>query len=554
MDGMEALALLETMDELPDIILLDVMMPGMSGYEVCAKLRTMPPFDCVPIIMLSAKSKVENVVQGLHAGSNDYVAKPFGRQELLARIASHLCFRDTVYVAALKEGRRSGSGFQQKGGGDGSISRGVSPEQYKALQHSHHLLEQQLDEVSAECERLQAELDIAVACAPSDADQSAAATVASGSAVAAAAEVATDVLSLQQDNQVLERQLEEVTNECERLQAELDSVHAELATIKGSLAGAAPSRNSNAGTTLARTSSTSTPMGRSSAGGAALRSAARSCASEDVPLVVQLREQVAALQVELEQATLAQQQVEVQLEEAEEELIKVHQDKRLADIELRAARRHLAVTEGAAADGQLQAARPGPRVVGGRHSGSMPSLGAMLNTLELSARAANSMPLPRRVVGPSWSASNFAAARSPSASRLSQCTDMVLMKATTRMQASTELNGAQRQWASRPMYSVPSGVTPEAAMGAQLQPYLPADYTDDAHVQGHMDQGDSIDRLAQLLHEASLEWLLPKFISEDITPKLLLYLDDDALRELGVSSMGARIRLRTLAERYVHAD
>lgn len=80
MDGQEALQVLTSEERLPDVILLDVMMPGMSGYEVCRKLREMYPLSCIPVIMISAKSKEEHIVEGLAAGSNDYVVKPFGRQ------------------------------------------------------------------------------------------------------------------------------------------------------------------------------------------------------------------------------------------------------------------------------------------------------------------------------------------------------------------------------------------------------------------------------------------------------------------------------------------
>ena len=62
--------------------------------------------SCVPIIMISAKSKEEHIVEGLVAGSNDYVVKPFGRQEILARISAHLRFRD----AAFKAGEMVGGG------------------------------------------------------------------------------------------------------------------------------------------------------------------------------------------------------------------------------------------------------------------------------------------------------------------------------------------------------------------------------------------------------------------------------------------------------------
>ena len=66
---------------------------------MCRKLRKLYPYSCIPVIMVSAKSKEEHVVEGLTAGSNDYVVKPFGRQEILARITAHLRFRDNVYEA-----------------------------------------------------------------------------------------------------------------------------------------------------------------------------------------------------------------------------------------------------------------------------------------------------------------------------------------------------------------------------------------------------------------------------------------------------------------------
>ena len=57
-------------------------------------------YNCIPVIMVSAKGKEENIVEGLNSGSNDYITKPFGREEILARIKAHLRFRDAVYAAA----------------------------------------------------------------------------------------------------------------------------------------------------------------------------------------------------------------------------------------------------------------------------------------------------------------------------------------------------------------------------------------------------------------------------------------------------------------------
>nr|WP_281364160.1 response regulator transcription factor [Thermoactinomyces mirandus] len=71
----------------PELIILDIMMPGMDGYEVCRKIR-----DIVlcPIIFLSAKQSEADKIKGLALGGDDYVAKPFGLKELLARVEAHL--------------------------------------------------------------------------------------------------------------------------------------------------------------------------------------------------------------------------------------------------------------------------------------------------------------------------------------------------------------------------------------------------------------------------------------------------------------------------------
>lgn len=71
----------------PELVLLDLMLPGMNGIEVCTELRKVTE---VPIIMLTAKSDTEDVVKGLEAGADDYIAKPFKPAELLARIRARL--------------------------------------------------------------------------------------------------------------------------------------------------------------------------------------------------------------------------------------------------------------------------------------------------------------------------------------------------------------------------------------------------------------------------------------------------------------------------------
>jgi len=81
-DGNEALDLFER--ETPDLVLLDVMMPGKSGYDVCRAIRTNDAR--VPVIMLTAKGEEIDKVVGLKLGADDYITKPFGIHELLARI------------------------------------------------------------------------------------------------------------------------------------------------------------------------------------------------------------------------------------------------------------------------------------------------------------------------------------------------------------------------------------------------------------------------------------------------------------------------------------
>lgn len=84
-NGPEALVKLEGVT--PDVVLLDVMLPGMDGIDVCAKIREL---SGVPIIMLTARSDSADVVRGLESGADDYVVKPFNPKELVARIRARL--------------------------------------------------------------------------------------------------------------------------------------------------------------------------------------------------------------------------------------------------------------------------------------------------------------------------------------------------------------------------------------------------------------------------------------------------------------------------------
>ena len=87
-DGMQALQLLEHLQ--PDLILLDVMMPGMTGFEVCRRIRSTPELAEVPIIMLTALDDHNSLLQGIESGADDFLSKPADRHELSARVRTIL--------------------------------------------------------------------------------------------------------------------------------------------------------------------------------------------------------------------------------------------------------------------------------------------------------------------------------------------------------------------------------------------------------------------------------------------------------------------------------
>jgi len=86
--GKAALTLLET--DIPDIILLDMMMPNMNGLSIAKQVRTFKRADELPIIFVTAKHQMQNLVAGFTAGGNDYITKPFSKEELLARVRAHI--------------------------------------------------------------------------------------------------------------------------------------------------------------------------------------------------------------------------------------------------------------------------------------------------------------------------------------------------------------------------------------------------------------------------------------------------------------------------------
>ncbi len=91
-DGEAALAAIAA--ELPDLILLDVMMPRKNGYEVCQAIRANPDWKAVRIIMLTAKGREVEREKGLALGADDYITKPFSTQEVVERVRELLAETD----------------------------------------------------------------------------------------------------------------------------------------------------------------------------------------------------------------------------------------------------------------------------------------------------------------------------------------------------------------------------------------------------------------------------------------------------------------------------
>jgi two-component system alkaline phosphatase synthesis response regulator PhoP len=86
-DGEEALS---KISQKPDLILLDIMMPKLDGFEVCSRIRQIPGFEKTPVIFLTAKSGELDEIHGLELGANDYIKKPISPKKLIARVKANL--------------------------------------------------------------------------------------------------------------------------------------------------------------------------------------------------------------------------------------------------------------------------------------------------------------------------------------------------------------------------------------------------------------------------------------------------------------------------------
>ncbi|MFH1728080.1 MAG: response regulator [Pseudomonadota bacterium] len=87
-NGLEGLEILKT--EIPDLILLDVMMPDMNGYQFCRKVKSNEKTEHIPIIMVTAKAQESDKYWGLETGAVDYITKPYESSEMLEKIKKHI--------------------------------------------------------------------------------------------------------------------------------------------------------------------------------------------------------------------------------------------------------------------------------------------------------------------------------------------------------------------------------------------------------------------------------------------------------------------------------
>src|SRR5881394_2429158 len=115
----------------PDLVLLDIVMPGIDGYEVCRRFRQAPETAEVPIMFLSSLEEVQNKTRGFEAGANDYLTKPFEMLEVKARVRSLL--KAKAYNDAVKEQMAS----ELRVAGD--IQRGMLPQDFSELEQAYHV-------------------------------------------------------------------------------------------------------------------------------------------------------------------------------------------------------------------------------------------------------------------------------------------------------------------------------------------------------------------------------------------------------------------------------
>jgi phosphoserine phosphatase RsbU/P len=114
-------ALTSIKNDLPDLILLDIMMPGMGGYEVCKRLKSEEKTRRIPIIFISALNELDDKVKAFSLGCADYITKPFQAEEVLARVKTHMTLR------SLQKSLEDKNAQLQKALDENKILQGIIP-------------------------------------------------------------------------------------------------------------------------------------------------------------------------------------------------------------------------------------------------------------------------------------------------------------------------------------------------------------------------------------------------------------------------------------------
>ena len=83
----------------PDLVLLDIMMPEINGFEICSILKSKPETVDIPVIFITAKTETEDIVKGFEIGAVDYITKPFNNNELLMRVKTQVALQDAIKSA-----------------------------------------------------------------------------------------------------------------------------------------------------------------------------------------------------------------------------------------------------------------------------------------------------------------------------------------------------------------------------------------------------------------------------------------------------------------------
>jgi two-component system response regulator MprA len=140
-EGLEALSLARR--EQPDLIILDILMPGLNGLEVCRRLRRDPSMAALPVLFLTVRSDIEDQLAGWEEGCDDYLVKPFDMRELQARVRALLRRSDAATLAAVRQegddavlvvGSLSlDTNTHQAAVGDRSVQ--LTPTEYRLLRH-----------------------------------------------------------------------------------------------------------------------------------------------------------------------------------------------------------------------------------------------------------------------------------------------------------------------------------------------------------------------------------------------------------------------------------